>query len=240
MNGSALMRRERARLAWPDYVPPADEDARRFLAEVEFESLVHTGQSSANRPLSVRRISSKSLDTVFAEQVGQLIAQRVPGSPPALAFLVQQSLLEMLQNVIEHASSPVDTIVMSRWYAEARNVRVAISDSGIGIVESMRRNPQHRGLTDDRKLVRRAVTEAKATGRTEGRFGGPGLKRLVRDCGQRGGGVHVTSGSVDAHYTLASTRETIMPRLEGTTIAFDFRPAPDDLLAGVSPTEDFF
>lgn len=237
---AAVLRRLQQGLSFASYVPPIHEDVRAFLSEVGFDTIVTTAASGAGGTLPLRRTSPNSLDPSYTHGVGALIEREVPNTSESVAYLVEMALKEMLQNVVEHAGSSTDAVVLARWYRKEQNVRIAIADSGIGIVASLEKNPANAGSSDARVLVRRAVTVEGTTGRTAQRFGGLGLKHLHKLCVVRGGSVHVTSGTVDARYGPGTPREVFAPRLDGTVIEIDFRPGPNDGSRTDSEPEEFF
>lgn len=236
---AAILRRERAGLPRAGYTPPSKEVAKDFLREVGFDSLVATGNPGGGGTLLLRRASASSLDPNYAHAVAVLIEREVPNTSESVAYFIEMALKEMLQNVIEHAGSTTDAIVLARWYQLGRNVRIAIADSGIGFAASLKKNPANAGMTP-LVLVRRAVTVEGTTGRTAQRFGGLGLKHLFKVCADRSGGVHVTSADVDAQFAAGQAHETPVPLLDGTTVEVDFRPGPDDGSRGQSAPEEFF
>lgn len=236
---AAVLRREKAGLAPARYLPPKSEKAAPFLAEIGFDQLVTTHHVRSSE-LAIRRLSATSLDPSYMRRVATFMERAVPNTSESVAHLVETALNEMLQNVMEHAESSTDAVVLTRWYAQEENMRIAIADSGIGFVESLRRNPDNASIRDDRELLRRAVTVEGTTGRVAKRFGGLGLKRLHSVCIDRGGSVHLTSQTLDAHYSGDKNRATYSRRLSGTVIEIDFRPGPDDGSRAQSEPEDFF
>lgn len=237
--GAALLRRERLGLAPPTYVGPVDSEAARFLREIGFDELVLTGRATGRGTLTIRRVSASSMDPSYTHAVAELVEQLVPNTTESVVVLVKTALNEMLQNVVEHSESTTDALVLTRWYLREENVRIAIADSGIGIADSVRRNPRTPAAAAI-PLVRRAVTIEGTTGRVNSRFGGLGLKHLYRTCLSRGGGLHVTTHLVDAQYGSRDTRESYVVRLDGTTIEIDFRPGPDDGSRAENKVEEFF
>jgi hypothetical protein len=238
--GAALLRRAAHGHGPPAYRKPEDPEVDAFLREVGFHALVLAEPAfSAGATLPMKRLASGSLDPVYTNQVAKLIERAVPNTSESVTHLVETALNELLQNVVEHAQSSTDVVLLTRWYARDANVRIAIADSGIGIAESLRKNPAIPDLPDT-ELVRRAVEVEGTTGRVSKRFGGLGLKRLRDLCIRRGGSVHVLSRTVDAHFAVEDTRTTFVPRLDGTSIEIDFRPGPDDGSRADDKPEEFF
>jgi hypothetical protein len=237
---AAVLRRDAAGLARATYVPPRDERARRFLDEIGFPELVGASAPGGPGTLPIRRVSVASLDPSYAHNVAALIEHEVPNTTESVAYLVETAINEMLQNVVEHAGSPTDAVVLTRWYRREKNVRIAIADSGVGFAVSLAKNPANASIGDERLLVRHAVTVEGTTGRAEQRFGGLGLKRLLGVCSSRGGSVHVTTHTVDAHYGAGNDQEALVQLLDGSTVEIDFRPGPDDGSRSENEPEEFF
>ena len=236
----ALLRRENRGLDRPAFIAPKNQEADAFLREVGFSHLVDEGLAGRLGTLPIKRIWVTSLDPSYPHGVAALIEREVPNTSESVAYLVESALKEMLQNVVEHAGSTTDAVVLTRWYRKDENVRIAIADSGMGFAASLARNPANTGTADDRALVRRAVTVEGTTGRSAQRFGGLGLKHLLRTCTARGGSVHVTSHTVDARFGPSNHQEVFVPRLDGTTVEIDFRPGPDDGSRSEIRPEEFF
>jgi hypothetical protein len=238
--GAAVLRRETLGLARLKYEPPIDAEAARFLREVGFDELVKTGRSTRQGTLAMRRVSASSMDPTYTQGIADLVERLVPNTTESVVDLVKTALNEMLQNVVEHAESTTDAVVLTRWYAREQNVRIAIADSGIGLAKSVRRNPKTLSTLSSLEVVRNAVTVDGTSGRVGSRFGGLGLKYLHRTCVTRGGGVHVTTHTVDAQYGPRDNRESVVSPLDGTTVEIDFRPGPDDGSRAEQKVEEFF
>lgn len=242
MLGAAVLRRLDVGLPIPGYVGPQRDEPRKFLEEIGFDQLMTTGVSTADSgTLPIRRLSANSLNPAYMHEVAQLVERLVPGTSESVTYLVEMALKELVQNVVEHSGSATDAVVLTRWYRQHENVRIAIADSGIGLARSVRRNPKYAAIEDDRILVRYAATVEGTTGRVGARFGGLGLKHLHQLCILRGGGLHVISRTVDASYTARDSREAFVPRLDGTVVEIDFRPRPDQgSRAEQTNEEEFF
>jgi len=78
--------------------------------------------------------------------------------------LARQGLLfcfgELINNVVQHSCST--GFVCAQYYPTSERIRISIADGGIGIRESLRRNPAYHELADDGRAlglaIRRGVT----------------------------------------------------------------------------------
>jgi anti-sigma regulatory factor (Ser/Thr protein kinase) len=236
---SAALRRAANGLAPVTVLPARDEGVDAFFREVGFYDFLTTGVGGSGT-LALQRLPSNTLMPTYAQHIAELMQKVVPDTQEPVAWLVKQAVNEVLQNVIEHAASSTDTVLLTRWYQRDNNLRIAISDSGRGVAESMRMNPKN-GEATDAALVRRAVLVDGTSGRTSGREGGLGLKRIRDLCLVRGGKIHITSRRVDAEYSSSSQWEKPELQLHGSTIEVDFRPgAHDGSSSDIPSTEDWF
>ena len=216
-------------------VPPEDAETAEFLNEIGFPQ-GESGLAIQARAGALRMRHMSNLEPLFVEVVARLVRALVPGTPEDAAGLIELCLNEMLQNVFEHSGSAAGCFVHARWFRQGRNVKIAVADSGVGIAHSLRQNPKYASLPET-ELVRTAVMERGATGRTTGRFGGQGLKHLWELAVARSGRLNVLSGAV---YMVIRDRERLWrcdPPFSGTVVEVDFRPGD---LTSPSNQEGFF
>lgn len=216
-------------------VPPSDERTSDFLSEIGFPNIGSPPLGTAGAT-TLRMRHMTNLEPMFVEEIARLVQALVPGTPDDAAGLTELCLNEMLQNVFEHSGSLTGCFVHARWFLQGKNVKIAVADGGIGIARSLQQNPQYATLSE-KELVRTAVMERGATGRTSGRFGGHGLKHLWELAVERSGRLNVLSGGV---YMVVRDRERLWrcdPPFAGTVVEIDFRPG--DASAGPQ-REGFF
>lgn len=89
---------------------------------------------------------------------------------------------EMASNVVEHSEHPETSIVGYRW--TQREFEYVVADSGIGVLESLRKNAYYSYLDDAGKALETAVQEGESRhGRDVGR--GLGFRDLLNNIANR-------------------------------------------------------
>jgi len=222
----ALARRRTAGLPDLTLRKPESGEARRYLEEVGFSRFLtseHANENPSAGTLEMRHLFQ--LVPVYTEQMARLIADRVPGTPEEVSYLIQLCLNELLQNVFEHAESKEGCFVLARWYAKTRSVRIAVADGGVGIPAALRR----KGIAglqrrNDADVVIEAVTRRGITSRLGTKQGGFGLKLLREAVTERGGKIVVLSSTAKVVFKRAVPQKPKSRLFRGTAIELDFRP----------------
>lgn len=220
------------------WVMPVDDAAADFVREVQLDRLILGQPTDVTGTLAIRQLTA--LDPSYTAGVAELLLAGVPGMDEmdeTTAYPVQLCLNELLQNVFEWADSKIGCIVLTRWFAKTKNVRIAVVDRGIGIPARLRRL-QIQGLQKekDAEVIVAAVTKPKLSSRV-GRAGGLGLKTIHETVMQRAGRLTVISlGAKVAWRGRAQTVSRTAQFFRGTAIEIDFRPAqpvksPDDYVS---------
>jgi hypothetical protein len=129
----AVAQREYSGLPGVSWIPPEDEECRAFLEEIAFPLYIpgspeRRDSAKWHGTLEMRQV--RGLDPVYLAGIAQLLVERVPGTTEDASHLVQLCLNELVTNVRDHAHSPVGCFILSRWYQEQENVRIAIADAG--------------------------------------------------------------------------------------------------------------
>lgn len=205
---------------------PRTRGAAQFLREVGFNRFLtaeRANDNPAGGTLSMRHLFQ--LTPAYTEEIGKLVAQRVPGTPEELGYLIEFCLNELLQNVFEHANSREGCFVVTRWYARSENVCIAVVDGGVGIPAALRRK-SIAGLhkRSDQDVVIAAVTRKGITSREGAKQGGLGLKLLREAVTERGGKLFALSSTARVVFTPTAARARKSPVFRGTAIELDFRP----------------
>lgn len=129
-------------------------------------------------------------------------------------------IFELSENVIQHSQATGGVAVLRICPAEQR-IALAIADSGIGIRESLVRNPEFSDIGDDLTAITKAVG-ARTTGEP-GTGGGMGLflaRCLVRS---NGGSFMVRSGEASREESEALSDSGHLPCLHGTLVSVEAR-----------------
>lgn len=129
-------------------------------------------------------------------------------------------IFELSENVIQHSQAAGGVAVLRMRPAEQR-ISLAIADNGIGVRESLARNPEFRDISGDLAAIVKAMG-ARTTGEP-GTGGGMGLflaRCLVRS---NGGTFTVRSGKACREEGDAVSDSTALPSLHGTLISVEAR-----------------
>ena len=186
---------------------------------VEFKG-IHPGSRDRRTPtLLADALEAAFLDRADREALG------------AAAFTL---LGEMIDNIYQHSNTPIDGYAALQVYRRGGNVLVAVSDSGDGLIETLRPSLQGSNLESlpDTELIVKMLND--------------GLSRWGRESPERGAGLcqctaHALKYSAQLKLRLATSSLTIMPgtrasqsydgtvhcqeglpRLYGTHLAFRF------------------
>jgi hypothetical protein len=140
------------------------------------------------------------------------------------------SLREMVRNVVEHSAAPHIWLCAQYWPTKAK-VEVAIADLGIGLRQSLQRNP-HLDASDDKRAVNYALMPAVSGTAFKGaprRQKGPwansgfGLYMTSRIC-RNGGNFFIASGKTGMLLTKRSEAKRYFScNYQGTAIRMIIR-----------------
>lgn len=157
---------------------------------------------------------------------------------PAVNTPLQCHLCEITENVIYHSKVEHGFAVAQKWSNGI--IEFAIADHGIGIIESIKRNPRHASV-DDPSAVGIAL-ELGGTG-VDSKRRGTGLWKVSQAVERNGGYMRIRTGSViySQEGSKRSFSRTRLP-LPGTLVAmrFDLGASLDinDILESV-PQDDY-
>jgi hypothetical protein len=119
-------------------------------------------------------------DTVqgLVDRIGRVALRHLESPAGRLAF---QSIGELIDNAVSHGASDIGAFAAAQAYTGRttgrRGVEFAICDTGIGIMQHLRRNPQHRDIETERTALMRAMQRG-VTGTADRR--GNGLADLFK------------------------------------------------------------
>ncbi|WP_371783903.1 hypothetical protein [Streptosporangium subroseum] len=171
---------------------PDRVDVASYVQRMDvLERLPETTKIIGSVPLDVRFAKKRILlevsavTEVNADEVGGAVAQI------AAAFLGQElgrkvfgGVGELIENAVSHGDSELGTFVAAQGYtgatSEGRRLEVAVCDAGVGILEHLRRNPDHDDVSSTLGALKRCLKRG-ATGTTDPEGGrGNGLADLAR------------------------------------------------------------
>jgi len=135
---------------------PKREHVKRYLSRMNFNKLLRVREARPVRPHRARRSGRfRELMEVATEDecikvtmhIADVLRKQVPAT---IVHNVSHCLAEVLDNVIHHAASPTNGVACAQAYPKKGSVELAIVDCGIGVRESLRKNPQYvdRAATD--------------------------------------------------------------------------------------------
>ena len=127
---------------------------------------------------------------------------------------------EVLQNTSDHAQSPIGGVLCARYMSGDRQVRVAVVDRGLGILQTLAR--RYSELTKDGDALVRVV-QGGFTAKSTPRNLGVGLRNLAMFATGQGGRVTLVSGRGVLELDSISKplrAETMTSRFQGTAVFF--------------------
>lgn len=155
---------------------------------------------------------------LFQERFKTALRQR--GAPSDLAHALVGAFAEMASNAAEHASAPIPPVASfdtrtERWC-------FSVTDVGCGIIESLKRNPEHATVADGRKALGLALQHGVSGTGKPGR--GTGFTTLFkslidRRCTVRFRSAGVAAASTATSPTAASLAFLVLPPRLGFHVA---------------------
>jgi hypothetical protein len=208
-------------------VLPQDVDVAQYLARMDIVKIVHdlggtvTGPpiSASRSPLPDRLLETRPLsDTRDAERFGSdvfRLVQRAAG--PSQASIVHAMLGELLDNAADHARSPIGAFGAAQVHSGATSghpgIEIAVADWGVGILQSLRLNPEYDHLQTCAQAIQvalhRGVSETNEPAR------GEGLRHVTHRLRAHGGKLVLRSGDglgvITPHKRRFMTTATVTP-----------------------------
>lgn len=207
------------------YVPPTHRGMRKFLTRIGFVKFFQLREELTqiyDTAVQLRRL--QNLDPSYIDQIIRVFETNLRLSP-GVKGLLKLSINETMMNVFEFSSSQLGCYVCAQMYRNAHQIRVCITDFGIGILGSLRNNPKYAGLTESSQAIKLAVEEG-VTSRPSG-VGGKGLYTLQSFLKVNRGRMVVISGDAKILWDFWKGKqpsENIMDiPFEGTIVAMRIR-----------------
>ena len=129
-------------------------------------------------------------------------AMRV-GLPKQTAGMLGAALQEMAENVVRHADTR--TPAVAGYEVTNGHALFCVADLGVGVLQSLRGNPEHRSVASHHEAIRRALMPG-VSGRLDG--GGNGFHTVFQAIAERSGKLRFRSGEA-------------IHKLEGEGLAYD-------------------
>lgn len=157
-------------------------------------------------------------DAWWTQRLHRLLRELMAnGFPARLARGLTGGVAEMVDNVWEHAEIPTPGLLV--YQVQQRRFRFSVVDTGIGILSSLRKNPQYRWLDSSMEAVGLAIRPGVS--RSEG--GGMGFPTLFHALADLWGNARLRSG--EASLVIDRTRDertfdrTYLPLLPGLHVS---------------------
>jgi hypothetical protein len=110
--------------------------------------------------LEVTALNHRNADDL-AEVLGPLVESFYAGHSDGAANAVFLACGELLSNAVEHGDSATGAFIAAQTYTgnttEGQRFEFAICDTGIGVMQHLRRNPRHSYLTRDELAIKEAM-----------------------------------------------------------------------------------
>jgi len=134
-------------------------------------------------------------------------------------FYLGSSFAEVVQNIEDHAGSPIGGVSCARYFSGSNQVRVAVVDMGDGIANTLSRKLGRIDAVEALRLVVRGRVTSQSTERNQGL----GISNLAGAVANTGGELMILSG-LGAAQVSSKAREgeyTVLPiRFPGTGVFF--------------------
>lgn len=173
-------------------IPPNDSICREHLERLGFYSTDDAPPVARDTNVPIRQLtdgpgsfSSDAMD-VWEKEVGSLPA----GLKPQLA----DRLDEVIINALQHAESPMGSVVVGQAFPITNKVEVAVLDLGQTILGHLSQHPDFRHLKSDRDAILEATKDG-VTGAIGTNNSGVGLYNLKDFCENGFGELSIISGS---------------------------------------------
>ena len=133
--------------------------------------------------LEISTLTPQTADAL-SERIGRLA---VAGLGPRVGIQVAMSIGELIDNAVSHGKGQPGAFIAAQVYTGKttgyRRLEVAVCDSGVGVLDHLRRNPKYADTADSAQALRQALKRG-VTGTGEVR--GHGLPDLLAQAGLNG------------------------------------------------------
>jgi hypothetical protein len=191
----------RMHVIWPN-----DLKARQYLSNIGFDELFVSPESRIAPKIMADYIKLQFLRVEHVTEIAQFFERHLPTGIPDLYYSVEQSLSELMDNVMVHSGSPIGGCLSGQYLPNIHRIRFALCDFGVSIPAHLSRKPTYEIGYDDEHLIREAFEEGISGG--NGRTGA-GLS-VARDFTMKIGGM-VRTYSRNGAYTIRSNDVIVTP-----------------------------
>jgi len=229
---AGLFDRDRERGRGPRVLLP--EEPEPLKAFCTFVGLTHRVERGVRPRQDHPRSETVPLHTYFQpianaeRKVVLLVRNHFPNLTEDAAMALGVAVNEVIQNVCDHAESPVGAIMAARYFQNRRDVRVAILDLGVGIPRTLSRV---RPEASDPEQALRLVVPGGVSSRSKANNMGLGISNLVDQVrGRRGEMLLMSAGAAAVLDRDGVVRYERLPiDFPGTGVFFRMAIDDDDL-----------
>jgi hypothetical protein len=218
----------RSRLVWP-------KTGRliQYLQRIDF--FAHLGieikEDFQRHPENNRFVPLQAIETEkTAESVAQSIVDCLEVHDPEMGSSRRNFskfiLSELGCNIVQHANSNGTGYGMGQFFPSAKLTEFAFSDYGVGVLNSLQRNPEFAtSVSTDEEAIRLAITEGISSNPNQRVNGGYGLSELDKLCAKFRGQLWIASGEALLYKKYRKTgleqdRTIQIPNFQGTWVCF--------------------
>ncbi|MFD5013703.1 ATP-binding protein [Streptomyces chartreusis] len=173
-------------------VLPRSPDVTSYLQRMDLITALPNGthiegdlpdETRKDQSLNLLEVTHLRPDTVgrISEQLGRLTLHHLG---PRNGRRVCQGIGELIDNAIDHGASTCGAFIAAQAYSGKttgyRRLEIAVCDTGVGVLDHLRRNPRHRLLSSSAAALERALQRG-ASGTEDKR--GNGLPDLLTSSG---------------------------------------------------------
>jgi anti-anti-sigma regulatory factor len=207
------------------YRSPDKKTTRQFLSGIGFNKFfkLANGEHKIESPnVQLRRLGR--VDYILTEQILEIFGYSLTMSDGIKGSL-KMALNELMMNVFDHSQSPHGCYVCAQSYEQAQKIRLCIADFGIGILNSLRKNPELAQLDNDHGAITMAVKEG-VTSRAGG-YAGYGLSHINRFIKVNEGKMFILSGKGKVFWDFAKSskskkkEQTMRVPFQGTIVKLE-------------------
>lgn len=227
---AGLFDRDRQRGLVPRVVlPEGPEPLRAFCSYVGLAHRIGQGpRPTPDHP----RSETVPLHTYYQpianaeRKVVRLVHEHFPGVTEGAELALGVAINEVIQNVCDHAESPIGALMAARYFQTRRDVRVAILDLGLGIPRTLARVLP---AANDPQQALRLVVQGGVSSRSKASNMGLGVSNLVAQVRGRRGELLLLSARGVARMTPDGVVRYDSAPVDFPGTAVFFRMAVDDV-----------
>lgn len=206
------------------WVVPNKPHVARYISRMNFHSLLRVAHDLTPKPRRAPRsgrfrelveVANEDESIRVTDELAAVMRKRLPRRR-IIVNNVSHCLSEILENVHHHAESSTNGVVCAQTYPKSGAVELAIADCGIGVRESLRKNPRYSTQVPAhadalRLAVQRGVTSTPNRNSGEGLF-------FVAELLKKAGRLYLQSGDALLTVNKKGVMIKAAPSWKGTLV----------------------